>query len=312
MLWNDRAGRFSLLKFATLMIAIAPGIWVAYSWSTDNLGAKPLTEAIHEIGIWAVRFLVATLAIRPARRLLNWPKIMIVRRMLGVTTMVYALIHLSLYIFQQHFNVLFVASEIALRFYLTIGFVALLGLVALGWTSTDGWIKRLGGQRWQLLHKSVYLIGVLALYHFALQLKIDVTQAVLMTGLFAWLMGYRVIEARRWPVNLLSLGALSVAAALGTAAIEAAWYAIGTGIQANLILAANLDFSTDIRPAWWVLAAGFAATALSLGSSWLKARAGQGASRPRDSRRSEMANGSGQAVDNSAARAEIVSARRST
>src|SRR5260370_10683836 len=85
------------------------------------------------------------------------------------------------------------------------------------------------------------------------------------------------MEARGWPVNLVSLSLLSLAAALGTAAIEAAWYAIGTGIQANLILAANLDFSTDIRPAWWVLAAGFAATALSLGRSWLKARAGQGA-----------------------------------
>jgi methionine sulfoxide reductase heme-binding subunit len=276
MLWNDRAGRFSPLKLATLLIAIAPGLWVAYSWAMDDLGAKPLTEAIHEIGIWAVRFLVATLAIRPARRLLNWPKIMTVRRMLGVTTMVYALIHLSLYIFQQHFNLLFVASEIALRFYLTIGFVALLGLVALGWTSTDGWIKRLGGQRWQLLHKSVYVIGVLALYHFALQLKIDVTQAVLMTGLFAWLMGYRVIEARRWPVNLLSLTLLSLAAGLGTALIEAAWYAVGTGIQASLILQANLDFSTDIRPAWWVLAAGLAASLLFLGRSWLKARAAQG------------------------------------
>jgi sulfoxide reductase heme-binding subunit YedZ len=273
MLWTDRAGRFSWLKSATLLIAVVPGLWVAYSWMTDDLGAKPVTEAIHQIGIWAVRFLIATLAIRPARRLLNWPKIMIVRRMLGVTTMAYALIHLSLYIFQQHFDLGFVASEIALRFYLTIGFVALLGLVALGWTSTDGWIKRLGSMRWQWLHKSVYLIAILALYHFALQLKIDVTQAILMTGLFAWLMGYRVIEGRRWPVNLASLVALSVLSALATAGIEAAWYAIGTGIQSSLILAANLDFSTDIRPAWWVLGAGLVATVLYGARSLMKTRA---------------------------------------
>ena len=281
MLWTDRAGRFSWLKSATLLIAVLPGLWVAYSWANDDLGAKPLTEAIHQIGIWAVRFLLATLAIRPARRVLNWPKIMIVRRMLGVTTMVYALIHLSLYIFQQHFDLRFVASEILLRFYLTIGFVALLGLVALGVTSTDGWIKRLGSKRWQWLHKSVYLIAILGLYHFALQLKIDVTQAVLMTGLFVWLMGYRVIEDWRWPVNLVSLLTLSVLAALATAAIEAAWYAIGTGIQSSLILQANLDFSTDIRPAWWVLAAGLVATLIYLVRSLLKSRSRRVAPRMR-------------------------------
>jgi sulfoxide reductase heme-binding subunit YedZ len=207
---------------------------------------------------------------------------MIVRRMLGVTTMVYALIHLSLYIFQQHFDVRFVASEILLRFYLTIGFVALLGLVALGVTSTDGWIKQLGSKRWQWLHKSVYLIAILGLYHFALQLKIDVTQAVLMTGLFVWLMGYRVIEDWRWPVNLVSLLGLSVLAALVTAAIEAAWYAIGTGIPSSLILAANLDFSTDIRPAWWVLAAALVATLIYLVRSLLKARSRSVAPRMRE------------------------------
>jgi sulfoxide reductase heme-binding subunit YedZ len=273
MLWTDRAGRFSWLKSATLLIAVVPGLWIAYGWAAGDLGAKPLTEAIHQIGIWAVRFLIATLAIRPARRVLDWPKIMSVRRMLGVTAMVYALIHLSLYIFQQHFDLRFVASEIALRFYLTIGFVALLGLVALGWTSTDGWIKRLGGKRWQWLHRSVYLIAVLALYHFALQLKIDVTQAILMTGLFVWLMGYRVVEGRRWPVNLVSLAVLSVLSALATAGIEAAWYAIGTGIQSSLVLAANLDFSNDIRPAWWVLAAGLLASLLCFVRSLVKARA---------------------------------------
>jgi sulfoxide reductase heme-binding subunit YedZ len=273
MLWTDRAGRFSPLRAITLAAAVAPGLWVAYAWATDDLGAKPLTEALHQMGLWAVRFLIATLAVTPARRVLNWPKIVGVRRMLGVTTMAYALIHVFLYVVQQHFDLWFVASEIALRFYLTIGFVALVALVALGATSTDSAVKKLG-KRWQLLHRLVYLIGIVALLHFALQLKIDVTQAVLMTGLFVWLMGYRGIERRRWPVTFASLVALSIAAGLATAAIEALWYAIGTGIPARLVLQANLAFGIDIRPAWWVLGAGLAASALFQARKWMGSRAG--------------------------------------
>ncbi|MBV8568705.1 MAG: sulfoxide reductase heme-binding subunit YedZ, partial [Methylobacteriaceae bacterium] len=244
-LWTDRAGRFSPLKFITLLIAVAPGLWVAFAWATDDLGAKPLTEALHQMGEWAIRFLIATLAITPARKVLNWPKLILIRRMLGVTTMTYALIHVSLYIVQQHLDLFFVASEIVLRFYLTIGFVALLGLIALGWTSTDSWVKRLG-KKWTTLHRLVYVIATLGLFHYALQLKIDVTKAVLLTGLFVWLMGYRLIDRRRWPINFLSLGGLSVVAALATAAVEALWYAIGTGISAASVLSTNLSLPTDL------------------------------------------------------------------
>jgi len=301
-LWTDRAGRFSPLKFITLLIAVAPGLWVAFAWATDDLGAKPLTEALHQMGEWAIRFLIATLAITPARKVLNWPKLILIRRMLGVTTMTYALIHVSLYIVQQHLDLFFVASEIVLRFYLTIGFVALLGLIALGWTSTDGWVKRLG-KRWTTLHKAVYIIATLGLFHYALQLKIDVTKAVLLTGLFVWLMGYRLIDRRRWPINFVSLASLSVVAALATAGVEALWYAIGTGISALSVLSTNLslpvdlaatamqalgigangsddaaagfDFGLDMRPAWWVLVAGLLATLLFLGCRWIAKRRGE-------------------------------------
>jgi sulfoxide reductase heme-binding subunit YedZ len=297
-LWTDRAGRFSLLKSVTLAVAVAPGLWVAIAWATDNLGSKPVTEAIHEIGEWAIRFLIATLAITPARRVYNWGKLIIIRRMLGVTTMIYALIHLSLYIFQQHFDLWFVTKEIALRFYLTIGFVALLGLIALGWTSTDGWVKRLG-RRWNTLHKAVYAIAALGLFHYALQLKIDVTRAVLLAGLFVWLMAYRFMDRRRWPINFATLATLSIFAGVATAGIEAAWYALGTGVSPLQVLSTNLalpadvtaiamqslglggdgsdasfDPDLDMRPAWWVLAAGLVATVLFLVRRWLAARAG--------------------------------------
>ena len=113
------------------------------------------------------------------------------------------------------------ASEIALRIYLTIGFVALLALVALGATSTDAAIRRLGGARWNRLHKAVYAIGVLALIHFFLQSKIDVTQVVLMSGFFVFLMGYRLMHRYGLRSELLA-AARAVAWAVLTAAIEAA------------------------------------------------------------------------------------------
>src|SRR5207253_1924910 len=151
----------------------------------------------------------------------------------------------------------------ALRIYLTIGFAALLGLVALGATSTDAAIRRLG-QRWQTLHRLTYAIGGLALAHYFLQSKINVTQPVLWTGFFPILMGYRVVHRLGLPEGPLGVAALAAACALATALVEAAWYRLATGVQAEMVLAANLDFSFEIRPAWWVFAAGLTLPALAL------------------------------------------------
>ena len=86
-----------------------------------------------------------------------------------------------------------VGSEIVLRLYLTIGFIALLGLAALAVTSTDGMVRRLGGKRWQRLHQIVYVIGLLALIHFFQQTKADVWLPTFVAGLFGWMMGYRML-----------------------------------------------------------------------------------------------------------------------
>ena len=135
--------------------------------------------------------------------------------------------------------------------------------MALGVTSTDGMVKRLGAIRWNRLHKLVYVITALGILHYYMQSKVDVSQPVLMTGFFFWLMGYRLMAARGYKEGLLPLLVLSVSAALLTAAAEAAWYGIATGIGAWRPLMANLDFSFSIRPAWWVLAAGLAVTIAS-------------------------------------------------
>ncbi|MDJ0388208.1 protein-methionine-sulfoxide reductase heme-binding subunit MsrQ [Roseomonas sp. E05] len=260
--WQDRQGQFSPLKLAVLLGLTLPALWLAWLAFRGGLGPRPIMEAIHQAGLWAVRILLLSLLITPLRQVLRWPRAMLVRRMLGLGALAYALLHLTLYALDLGWDLAKVASEIVLRFYLTIGFVALLGLLALGVTSTDGWVRRLGGPRWQRLHRIVYGIGVLALVHFALQSKIDVTEAMLMAGLFLWLMGYRAVAPKGGAPGLLRLAGLAVAAALGTALLEAGWYAVGTGIPPWPVLAANLDVSFGLRPALWVGIAGAAAVLL--------------------------------------------------
>jgi sulfoxide reductase heme-binding subunit YedZ len=260
--WRDRAGRLSGLKLATFLFALAPGLWLAGAYAADALGAKPITALLHGTGEWAVRFLLLSLAVTPLRRIANFPKLILVRRMLGLTVLAYALIHLGLYVVDQNFVLTKVVTEIATRIYLTIGFVALIGLAVLGATSTDGMIRRLG-KAWPRLHKAVYTITVLGLVHYFLQAKIDVSDPVFWTGAFLLLMGWRFLQARRWPSNPLTLTAMAVGVALATAGLEAAWYGLASGIPAERVLQANLAFPSLIRPAWWVLALGLTLPALN-------------------------------------------------
>lgn len=270
--WTDRAGTFSPLKAATFAGTLIPALLLAWWWARGALGPRPLTEAIHETGDWAIRFLAMSLAVTPLRRIGQWPKLVNVRRMLGLAALCYALLHLLLYVADQKWDFGKVASEIGLRLYLTIGFAALLGLVALGSTSTDAMIRRLG-RNWNRLHKIVYAIAALAAVHFFMQTKADVFEATVVAGLMILLMFYRL--AHRFGLQLASpavLAGLAAAGAVATAAAELAWYGLATGIPAGRVLAANWHVAIQIRPMWWVLAVGLAAAALA----WIRSRAGEG------------------------------------
>lgn len=214
----------------------------------------PVTAALHQIGLWSVRFLLITLAITPLRRIGGWPRLVTLRRMVGVAAFSYVVLHFSLYIVQQNYRFLFVASEIVQRIYLTIGFVTLLGLLVLALTSTDSAMRKLGGKKWQRLHYLVYPLTMLGLAHFFMQSKINVTEPVLMSGLFIWLMLYRL--AYRWngerALAIWQLAGLALSAALLTMLGEAAWYQFATGIGGERVLRAAFDLH-HIRPAWWVL-----------------------------------------------------------
>jgi sulfoxide reductase heme-binding subunit YedZ len=271
-LWRDSRGRLSALRIATLALLLWPVGLALVAWQTEiRFEARPVNDLIHRAGFWMLMFLLLSLAVTPLRRIARYGQFVDVRRMIGVGAFCYGVAHLTLYALDQMFDLLHVANEIAVRVYLTIGFTALLGLAVLAATSTDGMARALGGLRWRRLHRLVYVIAVLALVHFFQQTKLDVTVPTLVTGLFIWLMGYRLI-AWRWkrPGELPTwlLLALSVAAAALTFAGEAIGIAIAFNVSPLAVLQTAFDFDLDnldmVRPGWYVLAAGLGVVVIDL------------------------------------------------
>jgi sulfoxide reductase heme-binding subunit YedZ len=274
-LWRDRRGRVSALRVASLALLLWPAVLAAFVALRYGLGARPLNDLIHRAGYWALIFLLLSLAITPLRQAGRYGKLVDVRRMIGVGAFVYAAVHLGLYIADQGFDLVHVALEIARRIYLLIGFVALLGLTVLAITSTDTMVKRLGGLRWRRLHQITHGIGLLALIHFFQQTKADVTVPTLYAGLFAWLIGYRLLAGWRGQ-NALSapwLAALAVAAGLLTLVGEAIGIGLSFGVSPLTILATALDTDLGIRPGWTVMGAGLLVAILDLVRGWSQNRA---------------------------------------
>ena len=170
-----------------------------------------------------------------------------------------------------------------LRFYLTIGFVALLGLTALAVTSTDAMVRRMG-RGWKRLHRAAYAIGLLALLHYFIQSKANVSEPVIFAGLYLWLMMWRLLP-QGWRRNLAVYPVLAVLAACLAAGVEFAWYGLATRINPWRVLAASETLHFGLRPAHWVLIAtlaiGVIATVRRIGRGRLAApggvRAGVGA-----------------------------------
>jgi sulfoxide reductase heme-binding subunit YedZ len=273
-LWRDRRGRLSILRIATLCLLLWPIVLAIAAVDDIRFAARPINELIHRAGFWALMFVLLTLAVTPLRRIGRFGQLIDIRRMLGVGAFCYAVAHISLYCADQMFDLVKVASEIALRLYLTIGFVALLGLTALAATSTDRMVRRLGGRRWQRLHQAVYAIALLALIHFFQQTKLDEWVPTFVAGLFGWLMGYRVLIWSRKTNDEPSprmLLALTVVVSALTFTFEAIGLGIAFHVSPLMVLqtAFDFDFETlDIRPGWLVLAAGLCVVALDIVRAW--------------------------------------------
>lgn len=185
-------------KAAVHALALAPLVALAWRiarvWSEadiDALGPDPVAAIEHELGLWALRLLLLTLAITPLRQLSGQPLLLRFRRMLGLYAFAYASLHLAAYLvldLRGWWTLVF--EEIAKRPYITVGFAAWLLLVPLAITSTRGWMRRLG-RNWGRLHRAVYAVAVLAVLHFWWVVKSDYREPLLYAAILALLLGWR-------------------------------------------------------------------------------------------------------------------------
>ncbi len=159
---------------------------------TGRLGANPIEEIQDRFGIWAIRFIMITLAVTPLRHLTGWNWLLRFRRMFGLFTFFYVLTHfLTWLILDQSLLLSAIAEDLTERPFITIGFTALVLLTAMAVTSTNGMRRRMG-QRWQKLHYSVYVIGLLGVWHYWWQVKKDASDAQIYAVILAVLLGFRI------------------------------------------------------------------------------------------------------------------------
>jgi methionine sulfoxide reductase heme-binding subunit len=281
--WNDYSGKLSPLKLTVFIALFLPASWTVIAFVTGNLGARPLTQAIHQQGLWTIRLILVALAITPLKAILQWQRLILVRRMVGVGAFAYVILHFSLYIADESFNLVTVASEIVKRIYLTIGFTALCGLAALAATSTDRMVRRLG-RKWQTLHRLVYLICLLGLIHYSMQSKLEQWEPTIADGIFVWLLGYRLLAwkfAVRGRLPLAWVAGLGGVATLLTGLGEAVYFRIAFGVDPARVLGADFSLQTGVRPAVIVCAFSLIVLAAGLLRTRLAPPQGRSPGRPR-------------------------------
>jgi len=186
----------SVLRAIVFMLALVPLARLAAGalFFPDSLGANPAEFITRATGDWTLRFLLATLAVTPVRRLLGWHWLLRFRRMLGLYAFFYAVVHLSSYVSFDHvFELTEILADIVKRPFITVGFTALVLMIPLAVTSTDKMVRRIGSKRWLALHRLVYLIAPLGVLHFWWMVKKDVTEPAIYAAVLAVLLGYRLV-----------------------------------------------------------------------------------------------------------------------
>jgi sulfoxide reductase heme-binding subunit YedZ len=166
-----------------------------------DLGADPVDRLLHACGITALNMLLITLLVTPVRQITGWNSLIRLRRMLGLFAAFYALAHFSVYAWlDQGLDLRAIGADIIKRPYITIGMLALLLLIPLAVTSTNRMMRRLG-RRWQKLHRLVYLVTLLGVWHFWWQVKKDIREPLIYAGIFLVLMAWRFFRAKSAPAT---------------------------------------------------------------------------------------------------------------
>lgn len=181
---------FKAALFALCLLPFARLVFFAF---TDRLGANPIEFVIRSLGTWTLTLLLITLSITPLRRLTGWNNLIRVRRMLGLFAFFYAGLHFIAYAgVDQFFDLTAIFADVVKRPYITVGFTCLLLLIPLAVTSTNAMQRRLGGRRWLLLHRLVYLIAAGGVLHYFQLVKKDITQPLIYGLVLSLLLGFRL------------------------------------------------------------------------------------------------------------------------
>lgn len=190
----------SWFKPLLFVVCLAPLARLVFFGLTDRLGANPIEFVLRSLGTWTLVMLLVTLSITPLRRLIGWNSLIRVRRMLGLFAFFYASLHFLTYAgIDQSFDLNAILRDVVKHPYITVGFACFLLLIPLAVTSTNAMQRRLGGKRWQQLHRLVYVIAVGGVIHYMWLVKKDITQPVLYGLVLAALLGLRWIWRRRAP-----------------------------------------------------------------------------------------------------------------
>lgn len=189
-------------KVVVFVVCLGPAAWLVWRGIQQDLTADPIKYITHFTGDWILRFLVITLAITPLRKLLHVPQLIRFRRMFGLFAFFYAFLHFSTWIgLDQTFNWAAMWADVMKRPFITVGFTGFVLLIPLALTSTAGWIRRLGGKRWQMLHRLIYATAVLGVIHYYWLVKSDVRKpleyAFLVGILLAWRIGSWLMSRRK-------------------------------------------------------------------------------------------------------------------
>ena len=183
-------------KGLVFLAALIPFVKLAWLGWNDGLGANPIEKITRTTGYWTLTFLMITLTATPLRTLSGWNWPVRWRRMLGLFAFFYACLHFLTYlVLDQFFDWPAIVKDIAKRPYITVGFPAFVMLIPLAVTSTSNMVRRLGGKRWKMLHRLVYVIAIAGVVHFWWLVKKDITEPVQFAAVLAVLLGFRFI---RW------------------------------------------------------------------------------------------------------------------
>ena len=180
-------------KAVLFLICLVPFASLCWRALHAGLGANPVEFVQHATGDWTLRFLLFTLTITPLRKLLNLPDLIRFRRMLGLFAFFYVCLHFLTYIGpDQSFSLAGMWKDVQKRRYVTVGFTAFVLLIPLALTSTAGWIRRLGGRRWRMLHRAIYVSAVCGVIHYYWLVKSDVRKPLFYAAMVAILLAWRL------------------------------------------------------------------------------------------------------------------------